>query len=104
MTLHVKTAILKNMLANKQNKKKRKPLDSAYRELFENADLVSHLIENYFKKFDKKFPWASELDLSTLTPVPLKFISEHLVKREGDCAWKIKWNNQDLYLIFWLEF
>lgn len=76
-----------------------KPFDEAYKNLFSYPEMIRDLIKGFFNQ-----KWTKDLDFTTLSRYNSNFVSEKLRKREADIIWKIKWKDQNIYLLVLLEF
>jgi predicted transposase YdaD len=73
--------------------------DSSYKQFFSYPRMVRDLLEGYVKE-----EWVKQLDFSSLDKVSGNFVSDDLRDRESDVIWRIKWQDQWLYLYLLLEF
>ncbi|MFC3852871.1 Rpn family recombination-promoting nuclease/putative transposase [Salinispirillum marinum] len=75
--------------------------DESYKLLFSEPEMVADLLRGYVHE-----PWVAQLDFNTLEPVKNDYITKHLKKRQNDCLWKIRWQDEDrwLYVFLMLEF
>ena len=73
--------------------------DLSYKEFFSEAKNVEDLITGYV---DKAF--VSELDFSTLERCNADFVRKESGERHDDMIWRLKYNNQWLYVYIILEF
>ena len=73
--------------------------DLSYKEFFSEAKNVEDLITGYV---DKAF--VSELDFSTLERCNADFVRKEAGERHDDMIWRLKYNNQWLYVYIILEF
>ncbi len=63
----------------------RRENDSSYRNLFNHADMIEHLLRRYGGK-----DWVERLDFSTLESVKASFVGRENQHRESDVIWRLK--------------
>jgi hypothetical protein len=73
--------------------------DASYRLLFSHRALVADLLRGFLPA-----AWVEALDLTSLERLNASFVSEQLVRREGDVIWRIRWGPNWLYVVILLEF
>ncbi len=73
--------------------------DHSYKLLFSHATMVEDLLRGFIPG-----EWVKELDLTTLTKVSSSFISDDLREREDDLIWRVRWQQEWLYVYLLLEF
>ena len=73
--------------------------DNSYKHLFSHTEMVRDLLTGFIKE-----PWLAELDLSTLEKASGSYIADDLQDREDDIIWRVKFQDQWLYLYILLEF
>lgn len=73
--------------------------DRGYEKLFSNLEIFEQLITTFVTE-----PWVEELDFSTCVLLKDAFVSEQYKASFSDLIYKIKWRDDDLYLIVLLEF
>ena len=73
--------------------------DSVLKSLFSHPEMIRSLIKSFVS--DK---WVNNLDFESLTAMKSEHITFHLKERRNDLVWKIRSNEQWLYLILLLEF
>mgnify|MGYP006302490695 CR=1 FL=1 len=83
----------------KQVKKDNNQHDTGYKLLFSHPDLVRDLLIGFVQE-----DWVKELDLDSLEPVNTSFITDDLRERFDDKIWRVKFNEEWLYLYLLLEF
>ncbi|MEM7582203.1 MAG: Rpn family recombination-promoting nuclease/putative transposase [Acidobacteriota bacterium] len=79
-----------------------KALDRSHRLLFSHPRTIRDLLRGFIRE-----PWVDELDLETLEKLPSDFISGQLAgefeERTSDVVWRVRWREQDLYVVILLE-
>lgn len=73
--------------------------DYGYKRLFSNVTIFRQLLETFVPE-----PWVRELDFSTAETVDKSFVSELYKETESDLIYKLKLNDQDIFIYVLLEF
>ena len=74
--------------------------DPNYKRLFSFPRMVEDLLRGFLPG-----DWLAELDFSTLRKLPTEYVSDKLLKRHGDCVWRMRRRRGEwLYLLVLLEF
>ena len=74
--------------------------DPNYKRLFSFPRMVEDLLRGFLPE-----DWLAELDFSTLRKLPTEYVSDELLKRHGDCVWRVRRRRGEwLYLLVVLEF
>jgi predicted transposase/invertase (TIGR01784 family) len=73
--------------------------DYGYKRLFSNVTIFRQLLESFIHE-----PWVKELDFSTAETVEHSFVSEAYQETESDLIYKLKRNEEDVYIYVLLEF
>ena len=74
--------------------------DPNYKRLFSFPRMVADLLRGFLPG-----DWLTELDFSTLKKLPTEYVSDELLKRHGDCVWRVSRRRGEwLYLLVLLEF
>ena len=74
--------------------------DPNYKRLFSFPRMVEDLLRGFLPG-----DWLAELDFSTLQKLPTEYVSDELLKRHGDCVWRLRRRRGEwLYLLVLLEF
>ena len=73
--------------------------DPNYKRLFSFPRMVEDLLRGFLPG-----SWLAELDFSTLQKLPTEYVSDELLKRHGDCVWRLRRRGEWLYLLVVLEF
>jgi predicted transposase/invertase (TIGR01784 family) len=73
--------------------------DYGYKRLFSNVTIFRQLLETFVNE-----PWVKELDFSTAETVEHSFVSVEYQETESDLIYKLKRNQEDVYIYVLLEF
>lgn len=73
--------------------------DSGYKKLFSNKTIFRQLLQTFVKE-----PWVDDLDFDSCETIDKSFISEHYKATESDLIYKIKLNDQEIYIFILIEF
>jgi hypothetical protein len=73
--------------------------DPSYKHLFSSPKMVQHLVEGFIPD-----DWMKRLDFTTLEKVPASYVSDDLRERADDVLWRVKTDEDWLYLYFLIEF
>lgn len=73
--------------------------DNAYKLLFSHPDLVRDLLRGFVNE-----QWVEQLDFRSLEKVSGQFVSDDLRDRHNDLLWRVRLNDDWLYLYLLLEF
>ena len=73
--------------------------DPNYKRLFSFPRMVEDLLRGFLPG-----DWLDELDFSTLDKLSSEYVSDELLKRHGDCVWRVQRRGEWLYLLVLLEF
>ena len=75
--------------------------DPNYKRLFSFPRMVEDLLRGLLPG-----DWLDELDFPTLDKLPTEYVSDELLKRHGDCVWRVRRRRRGewLYLLVLLEF
>ena len=74
--------------------------DESYKKFFSHPQMVKDLLCGFVDA-----PWVSQLDFSTLEKVNSEYITDKkLIKRANDVVWKVRCQDQWLYIYLLLEF
>ncbi len=75
------------------------PHDHAYKNLFAHPKMVEDLLKGFVR-----FDWVADLDFSTLEKINGSYISDDLRERADDVIWRVKFQDEWLYVYLLLEF
>jgi len=78
---------------------KKTPYDGSYKQLFSHPKMVRDLLLGFFRE-----DWVKDLDFASLERVNSTYITQNLRERESDIVWKMRFNDQWLYVYLLLEF
>ena len=73
--------------------------DASYKHLFSSPKVVRHLVEGFIPDEEMK-----RLDFSTLERMNASYVSEDLRERADDVVWRVRTEEDWLYLYFLIEF
>lgn len=73
--------------------------DASYKHLFSSPKVVRHLVEGFIPDEEIK-----RLDFSTLERMNASYVSEDLRERADDVVWRVRTEEDWLYLYFLIEF
>jgi predicted transposase/invertase (TIGR01784 family) len=73
--------------------------DSGYKKLLSNKTIFRQLLQTFVKE-----PWVDDLDFNDCETLDKSFVSDHYKATESDIIYKIKLNNQDIYIFILIEF
>ena len=75
--------------------------DPNYKRLFSFPRMVEDLLRGLLPG-----DWLDEVDFPTLDKLPTEYVSDELLKRHGDCVWRVRRRRRGewLYLLVLLEF
>ncbi len=73
--------------------------DQAYKLLFSEPELMIDLLQGFVQE-----DWVKELDFNSLEKVSGSFVSDDLRSREDDLIWRVKFQNEWIYVYLLIEF
>ncbi len=73
--------------------------DSGYKKLFANKTIFRQLLETFVRE-----PWVDALDFDSCETLDKSFVSSHYKQTESDIIYKLKLNDQDMYIFILIEF
>jgi len=73
--------------------------DSGYKKLFSNKTIFRQLLQTFVHE-----EWVDDLDFDDCETVDKSFVSDHYKETESDIIYKIKLNDQDIYIFILIEF
>lgn len=73
--------------------------DNIYKLLFSEPQMIIDLLEGFVHE-----SWVKELDFSSLEKVATHYVADDLRSREDDLIWRVKCQDQWLYVYLLLEF
>lgn len=73
--------------------------DHSYKQFFSHPEMVRDLLRDFVP-----FDWVKELDFSTLEKINHSYITDDLRERADDVVWRVRFNDQWLYVYLLIEF
>ena len=73
--------------------------DQGYKLLFSHPEMVTDLLRGFVRE-----EWVEKLDFSTLEKINTSFVTKDLRERECDVVWKVRFQDQWLYVYLLIEF
>ncbi len=73
--------------------------DHSYKLLFSHPEMVTDLLRGFVRE-----QWVAELDFNTLEKVSGSYVADELREREDDLVWRVRLQNQWLYVYLLIEF
>lgn len=74
-------------------------IDASYKMLFSFKEMVADLVRGFFPK-----GWLQRLKFDTLELMPCAFVADNLSQRHADMLWRVKVDDEWVYLCLLLEF
>ena len=79
--------------------KERLPHDPAYKQFFNNPEMVESLLRDFVPE-----DFVRELDFSSLEQCSGSYVTDDLRERHDDIVWRLRWNGEFIYLYLLIEF
>jgi predicted transposase/invertase (TIGR01784 family) len=76
-----------------------KPHDLNYKAIFTHPEIMTQLLQSFVQE-----EWVNELDFTTLEKTNNSYVTDDCRARFDDLIWKVRWQDQDLYVYLLLEF
>lgn len=73
--------------------------DSTYKLLFSHSQMIEDLLRGFVPG-----DWVARLDFATLEKLNASFVSDDLRQRHDDVIWRVRFQDQWLYVLLLLEF
>ena len=73
--------------------------DHGYKKLFSHPEMVKDLLIGFVD-----YEWIHQLDFSTLEKLNSHYVTDDLRSRSDDVVWRVKFQDQWLYVYLLLEF
>ncbi len=73
--------------------------DHSYKLLFSHSEMMADLLQGFVTA-----EWVRDVDLSTLERVHSSHVSDDLRERENDIVWRVRWQDDWLYMYLIVEF
>ena len=73
--------------------------DHSYKLLFSHSEMMADLLQGFVTA-----EWVRDVDLSTLERVHSSHVSDDLRERENDIIWRVRWQDDWLYIYLIVEF
>jgi predicted transposase YdaD len=73
--------------------------DRSYKQIFSHASVIEYMLSGFIHE-----DWATQIDYGTLEKANGSYIAEDLRERLDDVVWRVKFNDQWLYVYLLIEF